>query len=47
LTQQEELALAARNENPGPEVAGGAWSNQTLTYVVIALAAAVAVLVLK
>jgi hypothetical protein len=47
LTPEEQAALEARSERPGPEVAGGAWSNQTLTYIVIALAAAVFVLVVK
>jgi hypothetical protein len=47
LTEEESAALAKRQEQPGPEVTGGALSNQTLTYIVIALAAAVLVLVLK
>lgn len=47
LTSEEEKALAEQQEEPAREVAGGALSNLHLTYVVIALAAAVLVLVLK
>jgi hypothetical protein len=46
--EADELAqLAQRAEEPGPEVAGGALSNEHLTYIVIALAAAVIVLIAK
>ena len=47
LDQEETAALSQRNQNPGPEVRGGALSNEHLTYIVIALAAIVLVLVLK
>ena len=48
LLEEEEIAeLAQRNRNPGPEVRGGVLSNEHLTYIVIALAAIVLVLVLK
>ena len=48
LLDEEEIAvLSQRNQNPGPEVRGGALSNEHLTYIVIALAAIVLVLVLK
>jgi hypothetical protein len=48
LLDKEEIAtLSQRNQNPGPEVRGGALSNEHLTYIVIALAAIVLVLVLK
>lgn len=49
-TQQQaldagELAqLEARDEEPGDEVVGGALSNEHLTYIVIALATAIIVL---
>lgn len=44
----DELAdLSARAEQPAPEVVGGALSNEHLTYIVIALAAAVIVLIAK
>jgi hypothetical protein len=47
LFDSAELAsLESRAEEPGEEVAGGALTNQQLTYIVIALAAAVIVLVL-
>lgn len=39
--------LSERAEEPGTDVVGGALTNQQLTYIVIALAAAVLVLVLK
>jgi hypothetical protein len=47
LSEEETAETSARAEDPGPEVAGGALSNLHLTYIVIALAAAVLVLVLK
>jgi uncharacterized membrane protein YgcG len=47
LTPEEEKALAQQDEEPAREVAGGALSNLHLTYIVIALSAAVLVLVLK
>jgi hypothetical protein len=48
LLDDEELTeLSRRNQDPGPEVKGGALSNEHLTYIAIALAAAVLVLVLK
>jgi hypothetical protein len=47
LSEEEQQALQQRDETPASHVAGGALSNQTLTYIVIALAAAVLVLVLK
>ena len=48
LLDEEEIAtLSQRNQNPGSEVRGGALSNEHLTYIVIALAAIVLVLVLK
>jgi len=48
LLDDEELAqLAARAEEPGAEVVGGALTNQQLTYIVIALATAVIVLIAK
>lgn len=47
LTPEEEKALAEQEEEPARDVAGGALSNLHLTYIVIALAAAVFVLVLK
>lgn len=47
LTPEEEKALAEQQEEPARDVAGGALSNLHLTYIVIALAAAVLVLVLK
>jgi hypothetical protein len=48
LLDDEEIAtLSERNQDPGPEVRGGALSNEHLTYIVIALAAIVLVLVLK
>ena len=48
LLDQEEIAtLSQRSQDPGPEVRGGALSNEHLTYIVIALAAIVLVLVLK
>jgi hypothetical protein len=45
LTEGEAKDLAQREEKPGKEVAGGALSNLHLTYIVIALAAAVIVLI--
>lgn len=47
LTEGEEEQLQARAEEPGQEVAGGALSNQHLTYAVIALAAIALVLIVK
>ena len=47
LSQEEEASLSARAEEPGPEVSGGSLSNLHLTYVVIALAAIVLVLLIK
>lgn len=48
LLDESELAeLAARDEEPGREVVGGALNNQQLTYIAIALAAAVIVLIAK
>ncbi len=47
LTPEEEEELGARAEEPGAEVAGGALSNQHLTYAVIALAAIALVLIFK
>jgi len=45
LTEEESRELAQREEKPGKEVAGGALSNLHLTYIVIALATAVIVLI--
>ena len=47
LSADEAQEISARAEEPGPEVAGGALSNEHLTYIVIALAAAVIVLIVK
>ena len=47
LNADEVQEISARAEEPGQEVAGGALSNQHLTYIVIALAAAVIVLIAK
>ncbi len=47
LTDEEAQDLQQRDEKPNEKVAGGALSNEHLTYIVIALAAAVLVLVLK
>jgi hypothetical protein len=47
LTPDEAAELQKRAEEPGPEVTGGALSNEHLTYIVIALAAAVIVLIAK
>ncbi len=47
LDRQEVAQLESRTERPGEEVAGGALTNQQLTYILIAVAAAVVVLVLK
>ncbi len=48
LIDADELErLQARDEQPGPEVVGGALTNQQLTYVAIALGAAVLVLIAK
>jgi hypothetical protein len=45
LSDEEVADLSARAEEPSPDVAGGALSNEHLTYIVIALAAAVIVLI--
>ena len=47
LDTQEIADLSQRAEEPGREVTGGTLSNKHLTYIVIALAAAVFVLVVK
>ena len=47
LTAAEVRVLSARAEKAGPEVAGGALSNEHLTYAIIGLAAAVIVLIAK
>jgi len=47
LTDEELTELSARAKEPGPAVVGGALSNLHLTYIVIALATAVIILVLK
>ena len=47
LTAAEEQELAAKSEEPDEKVTGGALNTQQLTYIVIALAAAVLVLILK
>ena len=47
LDDDEIAALSQRSQNPGPEVRGGALSNEHLTYIVIDLAAIVLVLILK
>ena len=47
LEAPELAQLEKRTEEPGAEVTGGALSNLHLTYIVIALAAAVLVLILK
>ena len=47
LDSEEFEELTARADEPGSHVAGGALTTQQLTYVVIALAAAVFVLILK
>ena len=47
LTAEEEQSLSERNQEPGREVSGGALTTQQLTYIVIALAAAVLVLIFK
>ena len=47
LFDETELeSFGSRAEEPGEEVAGGALTNEQLTYIVIALAAAVIVLIL-
>ena len=45
ITDEEAAELGKRSEHPGKEVAGGALSTLHLTYIVIALAAAVIVLI--
>jgi hypothetical protein len=48
LIEADELErLQARDEDPGPDVVGGALTNQQLTYIAIALGAAVLVLIAK
>ena len=47
LDEEEELRLAERAEKPSDNIVGGALSNEHLTYIVIALAAAVIVLIAK
>lgn len=48
LLDESELAeLNALDEEPGDELIGGALSNQHLTYIAIALGAAVIVLIAK
>ena len=47
LEEEEEAQLTARDEKPPDEIAGGALTNEHLTYIVIALAAAVIVLIAK
>ena len=47
FSSEERAELAKRAEDPGPAVAGGSLSNEHLTYIVIALAAAVIVLIAK
>jgi hypothetical protein len=47
LDDEELSQLAGRVQAAQKEIVGGALSNQELTYIVIALAAAVLVLVLK
>lgn len=47
LTEDEERDLAAKSEEPDETVTGGALNTQQLTYIVIALAAAVLVLIFK
>lgn len=47
MDSHETAELAARSEQPGEEVVGGALTTQQLTYIVIALAAAVIVLIAK
>jgi hypothetical protein len=45
FSQEELQDLSSRAEDPGSAVVGGALSNLHLTYIVIALAAAVIVLI--
>ncbi|MBK9169547.1 MAG: hypothetical protein IPM24_19080 [Bryobacterales bacterium] len=47
LSDEELRRLGERAAAVERDFAAGAWSNETLTYIVIALAAAVVVLVLK
>ena len=47
LSEAEERELAERSEEPDETVTGGALNTQQLTYIVIALAAAVLVLIFK
>lgn len=45
ITEAEAEELSKRDEAPGKEIKGGALTNMQLTYIVIALAAAVIVLI--
>jgi hypothetical protein len=47
LSSVELAEVARRSEEPGQEVVGGALSNLHLTYIVIALAAALLVILVK
>jgi hypothetical protein len=47
LSSQELAEIAKRSEEPGQDVVGGALSNLHLTYIVIALAAALLVIIVK
>jgi hypothetical protein len=47
LSEAELAELAALDEQPADDVVGGALSNEHLTYIAIALAAAVIVLIAK
>lgn len=47
LSADELSTLAARDKEPGDRVVGGSLTNQQLTYIVIALGAAVIVLIAK
>jgi hypothetical protein len=47
LSAEEAEELSVRAEEPGTDVVGGALTNTHLTYIVIALAAAVIVLIAK
>lgn len=46
FTEKELAELSRRAEDPGQKVVGGALTNQQLTYIVIALATAVIILVI-
>ena len=45
LDEQELAQLAAADEQPGDDVTGGALSNEHLTYIAIALATAIIVII--